>query len=100
MGAFEQTRRGFALSHYRFPEVMDYRAAPQIAKALNALKGADLIIDGSQVSRLSTRGAEVCLAAQAQWKVDGHKLHFASWSAPAREALERLGLFSKLIQEA
>lgn len=91
--------RGFTLSNYSLPEVVDCRATALIAKALMELRGGDLVIDASAVTKMGARGAELCLLAQAQWRAQGHQLRFTGWSPSAQEVLDRLGLSPFLIQD-
>ena len=75
----------------RLAPALDIKAAVPLAVALIALRGADLVLDGSQTTRIGGQCLQVLLSAQAAWEADGHAFSLADPSADLTDGLALLG---------
>ena len=74
------------------PDELDIRAAPPLAAALLAARGADLALDASQVERVGGQCIQVLLSAAATWSADGRALSVEHPSAAFIDAVRIAGL--------
>jgi chemotaxis protein CheX len=74
------------------PEALDMRAAQPLRDQLAAARGASAELDGSGVRRLGALGLQVLLAAERQWRADGHELRLVDPSPDLRAGLKLLGV--------
>jgi len=74
------------------PETLDMRAAQPLRDQLLAARGADAQLDGSGVRRLGALGLQVLMAAERQWRADGHALSLIDPSPDLVAGLKLLGL--------
>jgi len=56
------------------PAVLDIQQVEPIRAALLALRGRDVVVDGSAVERLGGLCLQVLISAQQSWVRDGHSL--------------------------
>jgi chemotaxis protein CheX len=81
-------------------EVLDLKAAAPLASSLLALRGSDLAIDSSCVTRLGAQCLQVLLSAKHTWCADEMSLEFVNPSSEFTEALEGFGFsFEKLLNQ-
>jgi chemotaxis protein CheX len=74
------------------PQVLDLTAAAPLTENLLSVRGQDVSIDASGVSRLGAQCLQVLLSAIATWKADGARLDFVLPSDDFVETLRRLGI--------
>jgi chemotaxis protein CheX len=75
----------------RLPAILDLNAAGPLAARLLALRGAAVMLDASQVSRLGGLCLQVLLSAQATWAADGVTLDVTDRSQAFDDALALFG---------
>jgi chemotaxis protein CheX len=71
---------------------LDIKAAAPLAAGLIAARGADLVLDASQVERVGAQCLQVLLSAAATWGADGQELAIEAPSAAFAEAVRIAGL--------
>ncbi|HLH12238.1 MAG TPA: STAS domain-containing protein [Methylovirgula sp.] len=74
------------------PEILDIKAAISLAENILALRGAEIVIDASQVERLGGQSLQILLSALATWHADGMTLDFVRPSTPFLESLALFGI--------
>jgi len=74
------------------PEVLDLGAAAPLAAQLMAVRGSDLVLDGSAVRRIGGQCLQVLLSARITWAAEGHSLVLTNASPDLTEGLAVLGL--------
>lgn len=74
------------------PETLDMRAAQPLRDQLMAARGAKVELDGSGVRRMGALGLQVLLAAERQWRADGHELRLINPSPDLLAGLKLLGV--------
>jgi chemotaxis protein CheX len=72
-------------------ENLDLKAASALQNELLAQRHGPVLIDGSQVQRLSGLCLQVLLSAKATWAGDGESLSFNNLSPALRDALQLFG---------
>ncbi|ADO42903.1 STAS domain-containing protein [Ketogulonicigenium vulgare] len=73
------------------PETIDRSAARALADHILQHRGGPVQLDAGAVTRIGGLGAEVLLAAQRQWQVDGQDLQIINWTPAGIAALALLG---------
>ena len=76
----------------QLPETLDLIAARPLAKTLLSLRGSDVRIDASQVTRIGGQCLQVLLSAAATWRADHAILEVISPSAEFTEGLKLFGV--------
>ena len=76
----------------QLPESLDLVAAGPLTKTLLSLRGSDVRLDASQVTRMGGQCLQVLLSAAATWRADHAILEIASPSAEFIGCLELLGV--------
>ena len=71
---------------------LDIKAAAPLAAGLIAARGADLVLDASQVERVGAQCLQVLLSAAATWSADGQELAIEQPSAAFADAVRIAGL--------
>jgi len=74
------------------PETLDLVAAKPLAETLLSMRGSDLRIDASQVTRMGGQCVQVLLSAVKTWRDDHAILKFVSPSAEFIGGLKLLGV--------
>lgn len=74
------------------PGELDIKAAVPLAAGLVAARGADLVLDASQVERVGAQCLQVLLSAAATWSADGHALAIEHASPAFADAVRIAGL--------
>lgn len=74
------------------PETLDLRAVQPLRDQLMAARGTAAELDGSAVRRLGALGLQVLLAAERQWRADGHPLRLTDPSPDLVAGLKLLGV--------
>ena len=82
------------------PERLEGAALAQTQAAVLALRGADLDLNGAEVSRLNGLGLELILSAFRTWREDGFRLRLTDPSPCLLETFVRLDLQDTLQGEA
>ena len=75
----------------RLGQLLDLNAATPLAAELLALRGNDLEVDASAVSRMGAQCLQVLLSARATWRDDGFAFAIAGASAEFTAVLDVLG---------
>jgi len=70
---------------------LDLKAAASLQNELLAQRHGPVLIDGSQVQRLSGLCLQVLLSAKATWASDGERLSFDNLSPALRDGLQLFG---------
>lgn len=81
-----------AEEHIALPEVLDLVAAKPLAETLLSMRGSDLRIDASQVTRIGGQCLQVLLSAVSTWRADHAILKFTTPSAEFIGGLKLLGV--------
>jgi chemotaxis protein CheX len=76
----------------RLAEVLDLKAAGGLHGELLPLRGQDVTLDASLVTRLGGQCLQVLLSAIETWKADGRTLSFDQPSPAFIESLELFGV--------
>lgn len=74
------------------PRIIDRRGAVDLSRLLLERRGSDLTLDARGVERIGGLGAEVLVAADRQWRMDGVRLTVPVWPEAVQSALATLGL--------
>ena len=74
------------------PSELDIKAAAPLAAGLIAARGADLVLNASQVERVGAQCLQVMLSAAATWRADGLELTVAEPSPAFADAVHTAGL--------
>jgi chemotaxis protein CheX len=74
------------------PARLDSAAAFQLADALRAHEGADVVLDASGVELMGAKAMQTLLVAAAAWRAAGHRFAVADLSDKARGQLAVQGL--------
>lgn len=74
------------------PETLDLVAAKPLALTLLSMRGSDVRIDASQVTRVGGQCVQVLLSALATWREDHAIIKFISPSAEFIAGLKLLGV--------
>lgn len=74
------------------PAHLEGEALEALHAQLQALRGADLDMDGAAVVRLNGLGLQLLLSAFAAWREDGRRLRLIDPSPVLAEAFARLDL--------
>ncbi len=76
------------------PVIVDSSGAIELRRMLldAQMDGANIILDGREVTKIGTAGAQVLLACVPPVAVDSHTVRFAAPSEPLKAALADLGL--------
>jgi chemotaxis protein CheX len=74
------------------PETLDLVAAKPLAETLLSMRGSDVRIDASQVTRMGGQCLQVLLSAAATWRGDHAILKLVSPSAEFIGGLKLLGV--------
>ncbi|GGE11673.1 hypothetical protein GCM10011390_33490 [Aureimonas endophytica] len=77
------------------PAILDIKAAASLHEAVLARRGADLVLDASQVQRLGGQCLQILCGAVAAWQDEGRAVTIA---APSRNFEEGLALLGFTIQ--
>ena len=72
--------------------VLGLRAAAPLAQSLMMARGADIVLNGSEVQQLGAQCLQVLMAAAKTWRGDGRTLEIVHPSADFLDALRRFGL--------
>ncbi len=72
--------------------VLDPRAAVPLAGRLLELRGADLVVDASNVERIGAQCVQVLLSAVKTWAIDGHTIAIFNESPAFSETTAHLGV--------
>lgn len=80
------------IQHFILPDRLDSSAAPALALALSDLRGQPVALDASGVEVIGALACEVMIAAQRQWKTDGHAFTVTQPPARFEAACTALGL--------
>jgi chemotaxis protein CheX len=75
----------------RLADVLDLKAAAGLHGDLLRLRGQDVILDASGVSRLGGQCLQILLSAINTWKADGRSLSFDNPSTAFIDGLELFG---------
>jgi chemotaxis protein CheX len=81
------------------PSVLTFEACEDLFAALKHAQGSDLIIDGSNVSRLGGLAAQILATASVAWAASGRCLTLVNETDDLRQALEQLALWPLPQQE-
>ena len=79
-------------SPIRLAAKLDLKASTELVETLRARRGADLTLDGSEVSHLGAHAVQTLLVAAHTWSRDGHALVCANLTDQALEQLGVLGI--------
>ncbi|MGO9134013.1 MAG: STAS domain-containing protein [Methylovirgula sp.] len=77
---------------YKLAEVLDIKATVPLAEGLLARRGAELMIDASQVERLGAQSLQILLSAISTWQADGLSIEFIEPSEPFLQSLALFGI--------
>ena len=77
---------------YKLAEVLDIKATVPLAESLLAQRGAELMIDASQVERLGAQSLQILLSAISTWQADGLSIEFIEPSEPFLQGLALFGV--------
>jgi chemotaxis protein CheX len=77
---------------HMLPESLDLTQAGELARTLVGARGADIVVDASQVGRIGTQCVQVLLAAALSWPGEGFRFQLVHPSDAFSEALRLLGL--------
>ncbi|WCR00330.1 STAS domain-containing protein [Paracoccus aestuarii] len=80
------------------PETFDRKAVSAFARTLLDHRGADAVLDASQVRRMGTLAVEMLISARKQWQADGRSLTIREASDPFLTTLEAVGASVDLLQ--
>jgi len=80
------------------PETMDRKAVLALQRTLLDQRGADAVLDASQVRRMGGLAIEMLIAARKQWQSDGKTLSIRDASDQFVTALEAVGASVELLQ--
>lgn len=83
---------GHAAENIQLPDTLDLIAARPLAKTLLSMRGSDVKIDASQVTRVGGQCLQVLLSAAATWDADHAILEVVSPSAEFIGGLKLLGV--------
>ncbi len=72
--------------------VLNLPAAAPLAKTLTERRGADVVIDASQVQHLGAQCLQVLLSAASTWSAEGASLRIINRSAGFITGLELMGI--------
>ena len=75
----------------RLAEVLDLNAAGPLARQLMAVRGRNVRVDASAVSRMGAQCLQVLLSARATWNADGASFALVSASSEFASTLALLG---------
>ncbi len=73
-------------------DTLDLTQAGELAKALGAARGTDIVLDASNVGRVGTQCVQVLLSAKAAWGADRARFSVIAPSDAFAETLRLLGL--------
>lgn len=73
------------------PETFDRKAVSAFARTLLDHRGADAVLDASEVQRMGTLAVEMLISARKQWQMDGKTLSIRDASDPFLSAIEAVG---------
>ena len=79
--------------------VLDLGAATPLAKAIGELRGSDLALDGSEVSRLGGQCLQVLISARRSWAVDERRLTINDASENLLAAISQFGAMPLLFDQ-
>lgn len=88
------------MAEMKLADTLDLRAAAPLKAALAELRGQDLTLDASEVSRLGGLCLQVLLAANAAWRAEGRAFHIAGASPAFLEGARLMAASSLLTLEA
>lgn len=71
---------------------LDLASAQDLAAALRARAGVDLVIDAGGVTHLGALGLQILASAALSWRASGQSLRIAPRSEPFDAALASFGL--------
>lgn len=83
--------KGGEMPELKLPEVLDQNGTQAVAMQLLDLLGHALVIDASEIRRLSAVGVEMLVSAHRQWAADSIAFEVTDWSQDALKALSVLG---------
>lgn len=83
---------GQSAENIQLPDTLDLIAARPLAKTLLSMRGSDVKIDASQVTRVGGQCLQVLLSAAATWDADHAILEVVSPSAEFIGGLKLLGV--------
>jgi chemotaxis protein CheX len=83
----------------RLPDVIDLAAVSPLAAELAGLRGAALTVDAAGVERIGGLGVQLLLAAQKQWRTDGHDFVVVNPSERFSECVKQMAAKDSLLQE-
>lgn len=72
--------------------VLDLNAAGSLHSKLLALRGGDLVIDGSAVERVGTLCIQVLMSAATTWEEEKHSLTFSGMSDAMMKTMQLTGV--------
>ena len=75
------------------PPALTFEACEDLFAALKQAQGNDLIIDGSNVSRLGGLAAQILATASVAWATNGRSLTLDNETDALRQGLELLALW-------
>lgn len=78
--------------HIQLPETLDILAARPLAKTLLSMRGSDVRLDASQVTRVGGQCLQVLLSAADTWRADHAILEVVAPSAEFIGGLKLLGV--------
>ena len=81
------------------PPALTFEACEDLFAALKQAQGNDLIIDGSNVSRLGGLAAQILATASVAWAASGRSLTLVNETDALRPGLELLALWPLPQQE-
>lgn len=76
----------------KLPELLDQNGAQVVAMQFLEQLGQPLVVDASDIRRLSAVGVEMLVSAHRQWDADRVAFAVKNWSQDALNALAILGL--------
>lgn len=81
----------------RLPDILDYAAAPALARELRARRGGALAIDATQLRQIGVSCAQLLVAAARAWRADGRALGLSGLSEEAAAQLALMGVDRAMI---
>jgi anti-anti-sigma regulatory factor len=74
------------------PDCLDASAAAAVKEMLLARRGAELVVDASQVRRIGAQSLQVMIAAARTWQADGLSYCVSNSSSELLETIALIGL--------
>lgn len=71
---------------------LDLKGSDDLAKELQGLRGASLIVDASAVEHLGAHAVQTLCVAARSWRADGHDFSVANLAQAATAQLATMGM--------